>query len=72
MTQFSCAKLLPILALPLAMLYLPAVAAQSDAAVRAQTLIDVNPLLRGYGIRVLGGDGPLRLKGSVADASDRS
>ena len=71
MPQFPCAKLLPILALPLAMLYLPAVAAQSDAAVRAQTLIDVNPLLSGYGVRVLGGDGPLRLEGSVADASDR-
>jgi osmotically-inducible protein OsmY len=62
-----------ILSLSLGVLCLPAAAvgAQPDAAVRAQTLIDVNPLLSGYGIRVVGGDGPLRLEGSVADASDR-
>jgi osmotically-inducible protein OsmY len=62
-----------ILSILLGVLCLPAAAvgAQPDAAARAQTLIDVNPLLSGYGIRVVGGDGPLRLEGSVADVSDR-
>jgi osmotically-inducible protein OsmY len=45
--------------------------AQSDAGARAQILIDVNPLLSGYGIRVAAADGRLRLVGAVADASDR-
>jgi len=48
-----------------------AVAVQPNAAVRAQTLIDTNPLLSGYGIHVVHADGRLRLEGSVADASDR-
>ncbi|MCG6940937.1 MAG: BON domain-containing protein [Thiohalocapsa sp.] len=45
--------------------------AGSDAGVRAQTLIDVNPLLSGYEIRVTRADGRLRLEGAVADESDR-
>jgi osmotically-inducible protein OsmY len=73
MTQSPIAKTLPILFLLPGLLWLPSAcfAAQSDAAVRAQTLIDVNPLLSGYGIRVVDGQGQLRLEGSVGDASDR-
>ena len=73
MPQLPLANPLPILSLSLGLLCLPAaaVAAQPDAAVRAQTLIDVNPLLSGYGIHVARGDGQLRLEGSVAEASDK-
>ena len=71
MPQFPLANALRILSLSLGLLCLPAVAAQPDAAVRAQTLIDLNPLLSGYGIHVVGGDGRLRLEGSVAEASDK-
>jgi osmotically-inducible protein OsmY len=74
MPQSPLANPLRILSLSLGLLCVPAiaVAAQPDAVVRAQTLIDVNPLLSGYGLRVVSGDGPLRLEGSVADASDRA
>jgi len=73
MPQSLLANPLLILSLSLGLLCLPAAAlpAQPDATVRAQTLINVNPLLSGYGIRVVGGDGRLRLEGSVADASER-
>ncbi len=73
MRQSARINLRPFLPLLLALLYLPAaVAALPEAAVRAQTLIDVNPLLSGYGVRVVGEDGRLRLEGSVAHASDQA
>jgi osmotically-inducible protein OsmY len=73
MPQFPLANPLQILSLSLGLLCLPAAAvgAQPEAAVRAQTLIDVNPLLSGYGIQVVDGGGQLRLEGSVAEASDK-
>ena len=72
MRQSARINLRSFLPLLLALLCLPAaVAALPEVAVRAQTLIDVNPLLSGYGIRVVGEDRRLRLQGSVADASDR-
>ena len=70
MPQFPLVNPLLILSLSLG-LPAAAVAAQTDTAVRAQTLIDVNPLLSGYDIHVVPGDGKLRLEGSVADTSDR-
>lgn len=45
--------------------------AQSDIDVRAQTLIETNPLLNGYDIRLTDEDGRLRLEGAVADPSER-
>jgi len=45
--------------------------AQSAADIRAQTLIETNSLLSGYDIRVVGGDGRLRLEGAVGDPADR-
>ena len=70
------ARINPVQMLPLwlVLLCLPAAgfAAPPEAAVRAQTLIDLNPLLSGYGLRVVGESGRLRLRGSVADISDRA
>jgi len=45
--------------------------AQPDAEIRAQTLIDMSPLLSGYDIRVRALDGRLRLEGQVADEAER-
>jgi osmotically-inducible protein OsmY len=55
------------------MLSLPfaAGAAEPSAAIRAQTLIETNPLLSGYAISVLDEAAGLRLEGAVADPSER-
>lgn len=45
--------------------------AQTGAEARAQTLIDVNPLLSGYDIRVVAADSGLRLEGAVADTAEQ-
>jgi osmotically-inducible protein OsmY len=45
--------------------------AQTGAEARAQTLIDVNPLLSGHDIRVVSGASGLRLEGAVADAAEQ-
>jgi osmotically-inducible protein OsmY len=72
MLQPFCAGPRPAAAL-LCLLCLAVGAARADsaAATKAQTLIDLSPLLNGYDIRVLDGDGRLRLEGAVADASER-
>ncbi|WP_295881564.1 BON domain-containing protein [uncultured Thiohalocapsa sp.] len=48
-----------------------AAVAASGAATRAQTLIDLNPILSGYAIQVRPSDTGLRLEGSVADAAEQ-
>jgi osmotically-inducible protein OsmY len=48
------------------------VQAQPDADIRAQTLIDMSPLLSGYDIRVRALDGGLLLEGQVADDAERT
>lgn len=48
-----------------------AVAAEPGTETRAQTLIDLNPILSGYEIQVRAGDAGLRLEGSVADAAEQ-
>jgi len=45
--------------------------AQTNPQARAQTLIDVNPLLSGHEIRVAAADSGLRLEGSVADTAEQ-
>ncbi|WP_295538578.1 BON domain-containing protein [uncultured Thiohalocapsa sp.] len=45
--------------------------AETGAAARAQTLIDVNPLLSGHDIRVRATDSGLRLEGAVVDTAER-
>jgi osmotically-inducible protein OsmY len=47
-------------------------AADSSAAIRAQTLIETNSLLSGYSISVLDEAAGLRLEGAVADPSERA
>jgi osmotically-inducible protein OsmY len=46
--------------------------AQTSVDVQAQTLIETNPLLSGYAIRVVDDAGQLRLEGSVATPSERT
>jgi osmotically-inducible protein OsmY len=48
-----------------------AAAAAPGSEARAQTLIDLNPVLSGYDIRVRASDAGLRLEGSVADVAER-
>lgn len=68
-----CAALAPALAPALAVLvHGAAVAAAPAAEARAQTLIDLNPILSGYEIQVRASDAGLRLEGTVADAAEQA